>query len=265
MSETPVYFILVQLNSLMTGSLRLSLALLAMSLLACLLSLRVSSWLPLTRYFSALGLGAAAVGLVAALCEKGMLPYENPFVNQGVWFAVGLLLGAGLLLGLQSLKSFEIKALRLMLGLIGSLGLGACFWLPSFSRSDKVLISTLMIWPMAVALAYFPLLLAGVRHRGLFHLLWLPGAGIGLLLHYLWLYPMLAGIPKEGEFYPFINLYDWFLFLAVILYLGNLYIDYWLRQRDQRSILTLGWNYLVVVAAILCLWLNANVFDTLAL
>jgi hypothetical protein len=29
--------------------------------------------------------------------------------------------------------------------------------------------------------------------------------------------------------------------------------------------LALSWNYLVAVAAVLCLWLNANVFDTLAL
>lgn len=266
MSETPVYFVLVQLNSLMTGVLRMSLALLALSLLTALLSLRWRDWLPLPRYLSALAGLTAVTGLAAAGAEKVLLPYENPFVNQGL-ITAGIYLGSALLLlVLQSLPLFQKNIWRGVISLLGGLGLGLSFWLPSFSRSDKLLISMLMIWPMAVALAYFPLLLTArpVPAR-VFHLLWAPGAVLALGLHYFWLYPFLAAIPKEGEFYPFINLYDWFLFVAVILYSGNLYIDYWLRQGAQRSKLALSWNYLVAVVAVLCLWLNANIFDTLAL
>lgn len=305
MSETPVYFALAQLNSLMTGSLRLALAMLALSALAGMVSLRLPRWLALGPYFGAWCLLSALVGLTAAGLLVQMLPYDNPFVWQGLRTAAGLSLGAAALLALQLSRLWRLPALRLGHGLIAGLGLGLCAWLPSFSRSDKVLLSTLSVLPFAIALSYFPLLLlpGSRRWRGCFHALWLPAAVSGLLLHHLWLYPLLAGIPQQGEFFPYINLYDWFLFVSVILYSGNLYVDYWLSsrlssrqaapraassprtepanqpERDYDPIssgaagtpllpsdgLALSWNYLVLAVSIICLWLNANVFDTLAL
>ncbi len=270
MSETPIYFVLAQLNSLMTGTLRLSLAFLALSLMSAFVSLHWQKWLPLTRYFSAFAAVSACVGVVAAGAEKWLLPYENPFVNQGLITAGIYLISSALLCLLQGAKLFKDFFGRLIVSVLGCAVLGLSFYLPSFSRSDKLLFATLMIWPMAVGLAYFPALLAGRQQpladlKKCFHLLWIPGAVCALGLHYFWLYPFLAAIPKEGEFYPFINLYDWFLFMAMILYLGNLYVDYWLRQGSQQSRLALSWNYLVAVVAVLCVWLNANIFDTLAL
>ncbi|HEY9841513.1 MAG TPA: hypothetical protein V6D23_13715 [Candidatus Obscuribacterales bacterium] len=268
MSQASAYFILAQLNSIMTGCLRLGLALLGLALLAGWLSLWWPRWLRLGAYFSAWVPGLALVALGAACAANLLLPQPNPFISNGLWLAVGLLPAAALLLALQRLRAWQNWAFRLAVCLAGSAALALSILLPAFSRSNQILLSVLLDLPMAVALVYFPLLLlpqARARYAGSLHLLWGLGASASLLIHYLWLWPQLAGIPQEGEFYPFINLYDWFLFAAMILYLGNLYIDYWLKWDYPRSWLALSWNYLVMVASVLCLWLNANIFDTLAL
>jgi hypothetical protein len=53
------------------------------------------------------------------------------------------------------------------------------------------------------------------------------------------------------------------LYGFVILYSGNLYIDYWLNQ--GKSSWAMCWHYLALIAALVCLWFNSNVFDSLAL
>lgn len=269
MSETPVYFVLAQLNSLMTGSLRLSLA---FGLLG-VVSLAWGGWcqqkdgLRLGHYFWGWMAAVGLVGLAAVLLEKQLLPYQNVFVNQGVILALLLVPGACLLL--WAVLRWQGWRMQMGLALLAGMGLLLACWAPSFSRSDKTGITLLMALPVAISLAHFGLLLAGASTPALrwrLHLLWgLSQVPIGGL-YFFWLSPQLQGIPQAGEFYPFINLYDWFLLIFMILYLGNLYIDFWLNQPDQEtSSLALSWNYGVVVVGLLCLWLNTNVFDTLAL
>lgn len=266
MSETPVYVLLAQLNSVMTGGLRLALAFAALTLLAWGGSVRSRRCLDLAPYLNAWVVFLALMGLGTSLWEKALLPYQNPFVNQGVWLSGGLLLVGGGALGLQALPFWQRSALmRSLLALIFGLSWFWSLFLPSFSRSDKTLFSTLMAVPVAISLAYFVLLLTGQERRfaRILHATWALSLPVNLLIYYLWLWPLLAGIPQAGEFFPFIHLYDWFLMAFVILYLGNVYIDYWLKQTTRN--LALSWNYLVLVSAILCLWLNTNIFDTLAL
>lgn len=268
MSEASAYFILSQLNSLMTGGLRLCLDFLALGALAGLLSLRWQKWLPLGRYFSAWLLSLAVLALGAALGMQVLLPQPNPFVQQGLLLAACLIPAALLLLGLQSLALWLRPGFRLAVALLGLVCLACCLLQPAFSRSNQILLSCLLDLPLAVALAFFPFgLLPELRGRfkTAFHSLWLLAAPVSLLIHSLWLWPRLAAIPQQGEFFPFISLYDWFLFAVMILYLGNLYIDYWLKLGNRRSYLALSWNYLTLVVTVLCLWLNANIFDTLAL
>lgn len=268
MSETPVYFLLAQLNAVMTGALRLALAAVLLLVLAWGWSLRRSALadaLPLARYFSGWIAGLGAVGLLAAAGLWFLLPYPNPFVLNALWTGLALLLLAPLLLWLQTWPVWQ-RSLLLRALTAGLLGLGwlACAWLPAFSRSDKTLLTALMALPWMIALAWFPLLFdSGWRWRHFFHGVWLISMLAGLLLHYGWLYPILSGIPRVGEFYPYINLYDWFLVLFMILYSGNVYVDYWLKQRDSQ--LALSWHYPVVVTALCCQWLNTHIFDTLAL
>jgi len=250
----------------MTASGRLTLAFALLMLLSWVFSLWWQNWLGLARYFTAWFTFFTMFGLSASLLEKKILPYQNPFVNQGVVLMLGLLPVAFLLLVLQKHPLWlQKRSLRLGVIVLSVPGFAYLFLLPSFSRSDKVFFSTLMALPVAVALAYFPLTLFENRQvwADSLHICWglsLPG---GLLIYYFWLWPLLVGIPQAGEFYPYINLYDWLIVLFMILYSGNVYIDYWLKQRS-RSLL-ISWNYLVLVAAILCMWLNTNIFDTLAL
>lgn len=266
MSQASAYLILAQLNTIMTGCLRLGIGFLGLTALAGLMGLKRQSLVPLGRYFSAWMTLSSLCGLFAAIGAWLLLPQPNPFVAHGLVLAL-ILLPAGL--GLTALQGPQRGTLwRLGLSLAAAVGLGGCLAFPSFSRSGATLVSSLLDLPLGLALAYFPLgMLPRLREQlgPQLHRLWLAATPVSLLLHYFWLWPRLAGIPQQGEFYPFINLFDWFLAAAMILYLGNLYIDYWLRLGSHRSILALSWNYLVLIATVLCLWLNANVFDTLAL
>ncbi|MBF2054402.1 MAG: hypothetical protein IGS03_13200 [Candidatus Sericytochromatia bacterium] len=268
MSETPVYFLLAQLNAMMTGALRLALAAVLLLVLAWSWSLRPTAAdhaLPLARYFSGWVAGLGAVGLLAATALWLLLPYPNPFVLHGFWTGLGLILLASLLLGLQTRAFWQRAVLpRSLAALLLGLAWLACAWLPAFSRSDKTLLTALMALPWMLALAWFPVLFdSGWRWRQFFHGVGLISMLSGLLLHYGWLYPILSGIPRVGEFYPYINLYDWLLVLFMILYSGNVYVDYWLKQRASQLALT--WHYPVVVTALCCQWLNTHIFDTLAL
>ncbi len=264
MSETPIYFFLAQVNSLMTGALRLSLAADLLLIVVLLGSFFAPHWSRLGLYFGAWGSFYAAVGLLSAALLKNILPYQNPFVNQGVYTAVALLLG-GLLVSVLLRFSLERRVWRIGLAGLSALALaGVCLW-PAFSRSDKTLMSVLMALPVAIAIAYLPLLFSEryTKWQSALHLLWGLSLPWGLVVYYVWIFPFLKGIPQAGEFYPFINLYDWILMLFVILYSGNIYIDYWLK--DRKVYLAVGWHYLVFSLAIVCHWLNANIFDTLAL
>jgi len=266
MSETPVYFFLAQVNAIMTGSLRLAMAFALLCLCAWALSLFSERYLPLGRYLTGWLALLGAVGLATAGILRYVLPYANPFVAQGLVFGGLLCCAAVLLLGVQSLKLWQHKLLRGGLVFGGLLLWTWAGWQPAFSRSDKTVLTALMALPVALALAYFPLLFRPELRlpvAAFFHGGWILAMGVTLAIHHGWFYPILAGIPQEGEFYPYINLYDWFLFLFVILYSGNIYVDYWLKQRSSQ--LALSWNYPIVVVALLCQWLNTNVFDTLAL
>lgn len=269
MSETPVYFVLAQLNSLMTGSLRLSLAFGCLGILSLAWGAvrRQADWLRLGRYCWGWMALVACVGLGSVLLEKALLPYQNVFVNQGVVLA---LLLVPLALGLTwAAQRWPGHRAQMALALVAGFALALACWAPSFSRSDKTTATMVMALPVAVTLAHFGLLLAGLSTPALrqrLHVLWGLSQPPMWGLYFLWLSPQLKGIPQAGEFYPFINLYDWFLLIFVILYLGNLYIDFWLNRPNQgTSSLALSWNYGVVVVGLLCLWLNTNVFDTLAL
>lgn len=266
MSETPVYILLAELNTLMTGALRLSLAFMLLTVFAWALSWGSARWLALARYFTAWCAVSLALALMASLIEKKLLTYQNPFVNQGVYLSAALLPVVVSLLWFQT-RSFwaQHRGLRVFAILCSLFTLTYIFLLPSFSRSDKVFFSTIMTLPFAIALAYFPLVFLKERPEwaSLLHLCWGLSASCALVIYYGWLWPFLSGIPHAGEFYPYINLHDWLLVLFVILYLGNVYIDYWLKQRSKP--LLVSWNYLALLTAVLCLWLNTNIFDTLAL
>lgn len=277
MSETPAYFLLAQLFTLMTASLRLALGFALLSALAVGLGLVLRQKAPekclelqgMARYFNGWqGLMALAGGLFAG-AETGLLTYPNFFVQRALGFAFGLLL----LWGVQGVclrKSSPVWQ-TLALGLsLGSVTL-ACL-MPGFSRSNETAMTVIFALPVAVVLSYFALWLSPERQpsrwiRSVSHGLWLGTAGLALGNYWFWLYPRLAGLPPEGEFYPFLKLYDWFLMVFMLLYLGNLYIDYWLRtgKTREKPALVLAWNYGVLIAGLICLWFNASIFDTLAL
>lgn len=269
MSEAPLYLILAQLNSIMTGGLRLTLGFGLCWLLLVLLSLWRPQYLSLSRYFVGWWALAALVSAAAAGAVSLYLDYPNPFVKQGLWLSALCLAVLPLLIALHAGRQWEHRALRLMaLLLLGPLLFAALFWSGwgvSFSRSDKVLFSTLIGLPMALALSYFPVVLAGQQQKWgpVFHGLWGLSILPCLALHYFWLYPILSETSPYVEFYPYVNLYDWFLFVFVILYLGNFYIEHWLKVTN--TFLSLSWNYLILLCALLCLWFNTNIFDTLAL
>lgn len=287
MSETPAYFVLAQLFTLMTASLRLALGFSLLSALAIGLGLLLRSaqqrqlMQGLVRYLNGwLGLSALAGGGFAC-AEILLLSYPNFFVQRGLVFALGLLLlwgGQEFLLrrlaqtgksGRSVTSGFVLQALSMGLSL-GGVAL-ACL-MPAFSRSNETAITVIFALPVALVISYFSLWLSPAQSpprllRSVFHGLWAGLSTLSLSAYLFWLYPRLAGLPPEGEFYPFLKLYDWFLMLFMLLYLGNLYIDYWLRtgENGEKPALVLAWNYGVLVAGLICLWFNASIFDTLAL
>src|SRR5690606_26836650 len=113
---------------------------------------------PLGRYLTGWLALLGGVGLAAAALLQYFLPYANPFVGQGLVFGAVLLGVALALLGLQFLSLWQHRLLRGAL-LTGALlvWVWAC-WQPAFSRSDKTGLTALMAMPVALVLAYFPLL-----------------------------------------------------------------------------------------------------------
>jgi hypothetical protein len=263
MSEDILYFVLAQLYTLGTSALRLSVAFASLVTFGSLVQFApLRRWLraPLLTYWSG---WMTVLALAAGVClglSRLLLPFPNSFVDAGLGWSGGLLLFAGALWGASARSIAWVRCLLL-------LGLGLfTFWMPAFSRSDKLWVSVLYSLPVALCLSHFPLQLAKLRHKSdipLFHTLWLGLMGLVFLIHQVWMYPQLQQIPTVGEFYPYSSLYDWFLYGFVILYSGNLYIDYWLNQGNRSW--AIGWHYLAVIAALVCLWFNSNVFDSLAL
>lgn len=264
MSETSVYFVLAQLFTLMTASLRLSLAFLLLALLAeAVFQLkRWPDWSPqLADYWRGWMGSLGLAGALFAGLEALILNYPNPFVRQGIYLGLGLALFSWIL-GFLRTGDRRMRLWLLLLALIVS------FWLPPFSRSTQTWITVIFAWPVALSVSYLCLWLwprgsLPLALRNLFHGLWGMAALSAGWMYCFWLYPRVSGLPPVGEFYPFIHLYDWFLVVFMILYSGNLYIDYWLKERKKNLIL--AWNYGVVLVALLCLWLNTSIFDTLAL
>ncbi len=267
MSETPIYFVLAQLHSLMTASLRLALSILFLMAVVLALSLWQNKWKAFATYLNGWLLMSSGAGLLASLGQRFLFPASNHFIDQGVYSSLALLSVGSVFAIVAGLKLTQTRWLQasLSLGLLALCvyGLQAA----DFSRSDKVLASCLLALPLSLNLIYFPLLFdpQHQQYKHFFHLIWGLSAPISLGIYFIWLEPILSGIPQEGEFYPFINLYHWFLLLVMILYLGNLYIDYWLKQGNSRFKLTISWHYLITFIALLGLWLNANIFDTLAI
>jgi hypothetical protein len=271
MSETPAYFLLAQLFTIMTASLRLALGFLLLICISLGLNLGLnhrplwqSQLKSLAQYWVSFLAICALVGGLCSGVEMWFLNYPNPFVDRGLLFSGGLLLLA--VLNLFSLKMGKKgMTIALSLSLIGLIA--ACF-LPGFSRSNQTAITLLFALPVALIVSYFCLWLVPQKSppafiRTIFHGLWALSSLVAGGLYLFWLYPRLAGLPPEGEFYPFLKLYDWFLILFMLLYLGNLYIDYWLRE--AKPAMLLAWNYGILIAGLLCLWFNASIFDTLAL
>ncbi len=264
MSETPIYFFIAQLNSLLTGGLRLGYGFFVLAVLMLCGSFWVSepaqrdSRRGLASYWLTWSTGLSLLALSSALALSQLLAAPNVFLKQGIYSTVGLLIASGMLLVFQYFK-------RGRWGLCLSLPVALfCVYAYSFSRSDKDLFSIVLALPVALGVSYFPLCFFKQNTTDrLFHSVFLWLLLPVFFVYYGWMYPLIKHIPAAGEFYPFINLYDWILPLFVILYSGNVYIDYWLNKR--KSILVLMWNYPVAVAAILCQWLNTNILDTLAL
>ena len=246
------YFFLAQLQTLLTASLRLGFAFLLLSWW--------STRNPLSLYWSRWSWIWGVLGTLSGAGLWWALPRSNPFVDQGLLAAAGLLMAGSCLWWSQS-RGAVLRRLGLWLSVI--LG-GSCLWFLSFSRSDKDVFSILLALPLAIALSYFPLCYrASPAQRKSFHGFFLLSLVPCLGVYYGWMYPLIKHIPAAGEFYPYVNLYDWILPLFVILYSGNLYIEYWLRKAP-RTLLTV-WNYPVASLAIVGQWLNTQILDTLAL
>lgn len=261
MSETPIYFFLAQLNLLLTSNLRIGFVFL-------MLSVSSGLWFhPVAQRLSTYWLAWASVTTLlasgSAWALQALLQSPNVFVQQGTYSGIGL---AAAIISAWAARFFERKgylrttyAAYLLSMLIG----GYCIYAFSFSRSDKDLLSLGLTLPIALAISYFPLCFLSHPPAKIFHLLFLGSMLPLALIYYGWMQPLIFHIPQVGEFYPFINLYDWILPGFVILYLGNIYIDFWLNKR--KNTLALVWNYPMVVTAVLCQWLSTNILDTLAL
>lgn len=272
MSEATLYFVLAQLFSISTAAMRLALAFAWLS---------GGAWLVLglenkpgrRGAFTALYL--QGLSIVLALTSAGTfgllqykMPYPNPFVARG-WLLALILGGLGFFFLILE-RRWTGQWRRLHLVGYALVKWGCVFWLcqgDSFSRSDRIVLSVMMCLSMAWTVAYFGLSWQVSEESSAFQNRFNVGWGILflplLVSHILWLHPILAGLPAEGEFYPFVALYHWFLVIAVLLYLGNLYIQYWLKL--QTSALFIVWRYLMTVTAITLLWFLTNIFDTLAL
>ena len=80
-------------------------------------------------YFGAWSVFYAVVGLSCAAGLKQVLPYQNPFVNQGVVTAGALVVGAGVFTALLAWRPQQ-KPWRVGIGIVSSLALGFVFWWP---------------------------------------------------------------------------------------------------------------------------------------
>lgn len=263
MSETPIYFFLAQLNLLLTTNLRMGFVFLALSLGCSLWFKHHSTAQRLSSYWLGWSSACALLALSSAGALYRLLERPHLFLQQGTSMGIGL----GAAIGIAwTAKYFAKKGAEKAanLGYLLSILLGGyCLYAYSFSRSNKDLFSLGLTLSLALAISYFPLCFLERPPAKTFHLLFLGSLMPLGLIYYGWMYPLTRQIPQVGEFYPFINLYDWILPVFVILYLGNIYIDFWLNKR--KNTLALVWNYPVVVAAILCQWLSTNILDTLAL
>lgn len=264
MSESPAYFLLAQCFTFMSVALRLSLGFLCVGLLSILGKELKLIKNPLSNFWWAWGAFCALVSALSAEMALRILPYANPFLSSGrfmAWVSLGGLLG---LIGLQGLKATPWRSKASLL--LGFMLLGYLIVQPPFSRSNQIWLSVLFHLPMGLGLGYLSALLTqnmSLDLKRIYH--WGSGLSLCTILgfHYFWLLPRLEPIPKAGEFYPYINLYDWFLWGFVILYLGNLYIDYWLKERLYLP--QMLWNYLLLITGLVSIWLNSSIFDTLAL
>lgn len=266
MPETTFYFLLAQLNLALTSHLRLGFVFL-------LLALGSAFWHQyrsprqthegIDAYWLAWSTGCVLLAGGSAFALRRMLPEVNVFMQDSIYTTLGL---CAAVLCAWAAHVFWSKGYRSASTISRGLSLiisSYCLYAYSFSRSDKDLFALILAWPVALALSYFPLCFLKNPPAQTFHRVFLVGLLPVLGVYYGWMYPLTQHIPSVGEFYPFINLYDWILPLFMLLYLGNVYIDFWLNKR--KSTLALLWNYPVVVAAILCQWLNSNILDTLAL
>lgn len=266
MPETPFYFLLAQLNLLLTSHLRLGFVFLFLALGSALWQqyrANTSSLQGLDHYWLAWSSGCVAIAGGSTLALHRMLPSINGFLQESTYNSLGLCAAilcawAGQIFGVKGYRSARTVSHTLAF-LVSSY----CLYAYSFSRSNKDLFALILALPVALALSYFPLCFLKRPPAKKFHFIFLLGLFPVFGVYYGWMYPLTRHIPSVGEFYPFINLYDWILPLFVLLYLGNVYIDFWLNER--KSTLALIWNYPVVVTAILCQWLNSNILDTLAL
>lgn len=271
MSETTLYFALAQLNLILTAHLRLGFVFVFLGIGWRLwqqyrpgaTSHTQTEDRGLSEYWLAWATAAAGLALGSALGLQYLLERQSLILYEGFYDSLGL---AAAVLSAWAASVFMGKSYR-SAGLITyaiSLVISAyCLYTYSFSRSDKDLFGLILALPVALSLSYFPLCFRQRVPAKAFHQIFLWGLLPVLGVYYGWMYPLTRHIPQAGEFYPFINLYDWILPLFVILYLGNIYIDFWLNKR--KNTLALVWNYPVVITAILCQWLNTNILDTLAL
>jgi hypothetical protein len=263
MSETPIYFFLAQLNLLLTANLRMGFVFLALSVCSGLWFRRQPVDQRLSTYWLGWSSASVMLALGSAWALQTLLDRPNILLQEATYSGMGLAAAVVSSWAAQFFVRKGYHSTARIVYLISVLIGCYCIYAYSFSRSDKDLLSLGLTLPIAVALSYFPLCFLNRPPARGFHLLFLASLFPLGLIYYGWMYPLVKHIPQVGEFYPFINLYDWILPVFVILYLGNIYIDFWLNKR--KNTLALVWNYPMVVTAILCQWLSTNILDTLAL
>lgn len=266
MPETSFYFLLAQLNLLLTSHLRLGFVFLFLALGTALWQqyrLQTTRLRGLDNYWLAWSSGCTLIAGGSAVALYQMLPTAHAFLQESTYSSLGLCAAVLCVWAGQIFWRKHYYSAGTVSRALGFLISSYCLYTYSFSRSDKDMFGLILALPVALALSYFPLCFLKQPPAQGFHKVFLLSLLPVFGVYYGWMYPLTQHIPSVGEFYPFINLYDWILPLFVLLYLGNVYIDFWLNER--KSTLALIWNYPVVVTAILCQWLNSNILDTLAL
>lgn len=269
MPESSTYYILAQLISFSSASLRLMIGFLFLSSIYLIVEWANKKEPTLSIYWFCWGMICSALATITTQLELNIITFENSFIDSGWKLASTILFHQ---VWITICYSFvKVKRFRKAILIIGLI---ICWYLilqsAPFSRSDKHLINALILLPINLCISFFPILLIQAKNQNTFERLtniflklFLFSLPVTIFIHFYWLTPQILSLPKDGEFYPYVTLNNWFLAIFVILYLGNVYFQYWLK--NSKGHIFVVWNYLFTITALLILWFNTNIFDTLAL